>query len=133
MSQDSRLMCGLSLILVPTIVFGGTVLLNVVSRGAYGVPGPPALTPEQSAYYRAGHAHAGVLLILSLFLQLALDGVAGGFVWPTRIVAFAAPLLVSAGFFGLAHLPALRLLLYSGALCVVWATLATGIALLRSR
>lgn len=133
MSSDTRLMCGLSLVLVPTIVFGGTVLLNVVSRGAYGAPGAPTLTPEQTAYYRAGHAHAGVLLILNLFLQLALDGVAGGFVWPTRIAAFAATLLVSGGFFGLAHLPALRLLLYGGAACVVWATLATGIALLRSR
>ena len=131
MSTDARLFCGLSLVIVPTIVFGGTTLLSVVSRGAYGTPGPPNLTPDQVTYYRAGHAHAGVLLILSLLIQLALDNVAGN-VWPTRIIAAASPVLVSAGLFGVAHLPALRVLLYLGAASVAWATLITGIGLLRS-
>jgi hypothetical protein len=132
MTSDARLMWGLSLVLVPTIVFGGTTLLNVVSGRAYGTPGPPGLAPGQVAYYRAGHAHAGVLLILNLLLQTALDEVTGGLVWPTRIAAFAAPLLVSAGFFGVAHRPALRLFLYAGALCLAWSTLATGVGLLRT-
>ncbi len=124
-------MCGITLVIVPTIVFGGTTLLNVVSRGAYGTPGPRALTPEQVAFYRAGHAHAGVLAILSLFIQLALDEV-GGSVFPVRVAALAAPILVSAGFFGLAHVPALRVLLYAGVLALVYATLATGVGLLRA-
>lgn len=131
MSPDARLMIGISLVLVPTIVLGGTTLLNVVSKGAYGTPGPPNLSPLQQSYYRAGHAHAGVLTLLAILIQIVLDDV-GGDVWLTRVAALAAPLLVSAGFFGVAHVPALRVLLYAGALCVVWATLATGIGLLRS-
>jgi hypothetical protein len=133
MAPDARLMCGLSLVVVPTVAFGGTTLLNIITGRAYGTPGPPGLTPLQITLYRAGHAHAGVLLILNLLLQVALDDVSGSLVWPTRIAAVAARVLMSAGFFGMAHRPALRLLLYAGVLCVLWATLATGTGLLRAR
>jgi hypothetical protein len=64
MSRDTRLMLGITLLTVPTIVYGGLTMLNIVSGGAYGTPGPSHLTSEQMAYYRAGHAHAGVLMIL---------------------------------------------------------------------
>jgi hypothetical protein len=64
MSTDARLMCGISLILVPTIVYGGLTVLGVVSNRAYGAPAPKNLTPAQVAFYRAGHAHAGVLACL---------------------------------------------------------------------
>jgi hypothetical protein len=36
MSRDSRFICGLTLILVPTIVYGGLTLLGVLTGGAYG-------------------------------------------------------------------------------------------------
>ena len=72
MSPDARLMCGISLILVPTIVYGGLTILGVISNGAFGMPAPKNLSPSQIAFYRAGHAHAGVLTLLALFLQIAL-------------------------------------------------------------
>jgi hypothetical protein len=48
-------------------------ILGVVSNGAFGMPAPKNLSPYQIAFYRAGHAHAGVLTLLALFLQIALD------------------------------------------------------------
>ena len=59
-SRDARLMIGITLITIPTIVYGGLTVLGVVTSGAAGAPGPEALTPLQMALYRAGHAHAGV-------------------------------------------------------------------------
>jgi len=133
MTRSSRLMLGFSLISIPTIVYGGLTLLGVVSGGAYGAPVPPDLTPAQQAYYRAGHAHAGVLLILSLILQILADSARlGRLEWPTRIGAPLAAILVSAGFFGVAHVPGLVVVLYLGALLVILTTLSVGIGLLRA-
>lgn len=94
MSPDARLMCGISLILVPTIVYGGLTVLHVVSNGAFGTPGPKNLSPSQIALYRAGHAHAGVLTLLALFVQIAMDyaAIPQVLVWPVRIGALAAAL-----------------------------------------
>lgn len=133
MSPDARLMCGISLILVPTIVYGGLTILNVVSNGVFGTPGPKNLSPSQVAYYRAGHAHAGVLTLLALFVQIAVDYAAIPLmlVWPVRIGALAAALLVSGGFFAVAHARALRGLLYVGAFLVAATTLIVGIGLVR--
>jgi hypothetical protein len=118
---------------VPTIVLGGLTVLGVITGGAAGVPGPE-LTALQTTLYRAGHAHAGVLVILSLLLQVMLDHVrlSAGTAWSARIAAPLAAILVPGGFFGLAHLAALRVLLYAGATLLVYATLAVGIGLLRS-
>jgi len=134
MSPDARLMCGISLILVPTIVYGGLTVLNVVSNGGLGTPGPKNLSPSQVAFYRAGHAHAGVLTLLALFLQIAVDyaTIPPSLVWPVRIGAVAAALLVSGGFFAVAHARALRGMLYLGALLVAATTLIVGIGLIRA-
>jgi hypothetical protein len=132
MSPDARLMCGIGLVIVPTIVYGGLAVLGVVSGGAYGVPGPKNLSASQAALYRAGHAHAGVLTILALFLQIAIDDAAipHGIIWPARIATLLAAPLVSGGFFGIAHTRALRALLYTGALLLVASTLTVGIGLI---
>jgi membrane protease YdiL (CAAX protease family) len=55
-----------------------------------------------------------------------------GTAWSVRVAAPLAAILVPGGFFGLAHAPALRVLLYAGATLLVYATLAVGIGLLRS-
>jgi len=127
-------MCGLSLLLIPTIVYGGVTILGVLTNGAFGAPGPKSLSSSQAALYRAGHAHAGVLTLLALFLQVAVDNatIPHGLVWPVRVGAVVAALLVSGGFFRIAHLRALRALLYSGALILVAVTLIVGIGLLRA-
>ena len=76
-----------------------------------------------------------VLTLLALFLQIALDSAAipSALVWPTRVAAVAAPLLVSGGFFAIAHVRALRAVLYAGAIVVAAATLTVGIGLIRAR
>lgn len=133
MSPATRLMIGITLLTVPAVVFGGLTVLGVVTSGAAGLPGPE-LSPAQGTLYRAGHAHAGVLVILSLVLQLLLDHVrlAQGTEWSARVAAPLAAILVPAGFFGLAHAPPLRALLYAGAALVVFATVTAGVGLLRS-
>jgi hypothetical protein len=133
MSSEARLMLGITLLTIPTIVFGGLTVLGVLTSGAAGIP-PPTLAPLQQALYRAGHAHAGVLLILSLFMQVALDHarLGRGVVWSARVAAPLAAVLVSGGFFGLAHFPPLRVLLYGGAASLVYSTLVVGVGLLRS-
>ena len=49
----------LAWIALPTVMFGGYSLLRLVNRRG-------VLTPFQVTWFRAGHAHAGVLLLMSL-------------------------------------------------------------------
>jgi len=134
MSSDARLISGLTLVLVPTIVYGGLTVLNVITNGMLGTPGPRKLSGSQIAFYRAGHAHAGVLTLLSLFLQLAVDSasLSPSLVWPIRAGAIAAAILVSGGFFAVAHVQSLRFVVYAGAVLVAIITLTTGIGLILS-
>ena len=135
MSPEARFMCGISLILIPTIVYGGLTVLGVVSAQRFGAPGPKTLSGEQISFYRAGHAHAGVLTLLAVFIQIALDYVALplSLVWPLRIAAIGSSILVSGGFFGVAHWRSLRIILYAGAFLLAATTLTVGIGLIRSR
>ena len=61
MSRESRVTAGVLLILMPAVVYGGASIISLlVGRSGY---------PENELRQdlcRAGHAHAGVLLILSL-------------------------------------------------------------------
>lgn len=45
-------------IALPTVMYGGYALLGLLTRGG--------LSAFQQTFFRAGHAHAGVLLLLSL-------------------------------------------------------------------
>jgi hypothetical protein len=56
----------LSWIALPTVMFGGYSLLQLLNRG-------DVLTPFQVTWFRAGHAHAGVLLVMSLLYYMFLD------------------------------------------------------------
>ena len=134
MSSAARLMTGITLVTVPSIIFGGLTILGVLTSGAAGIPGGLQLTSAQYALYRAGHAHAGVLVILSIVLQVLLDHarLPVGMAWSTRVAAPLAAIFVSGGYFGFAHVPALRVLLYAGAALVAFATLTAGVGLLRS-
>jgi len=49
-----------------------------------------------------------------------------------RIGAIAASILISGGFFGVAHVRSLRFILYTGAALVAFTTLTVGVALIRS-
>jgi len=135
MSPDARFMCGLSLILIPTIVYGGLTILSLITAGQFGTLGPGNLSASQVAFWRAGHAHAGVLTLLALFIQIAADYAALPpiLAWAVRSGAIAASILVSGGFFAMAYLRSARFILYTGAILAAATTLTVGIGLIRSR
>jgi len=134
LSREARLMTGVTLLAVPTIMYGGWTLLGVLTGGAAGyAPGGLVLDERQWALWRAGHAHAGVWAILSLVVQILLDTarVSQGMKWLARISAPLGAVAVSGGFFGLAYMPGFRWLLYFGAVVLFVAVLVTAIGLLR--
>ena len=134
LSREARILCGITLLTVPTIMYGGATLLGILTSGAAGLA-PPGLTLSETqwALFRAGHAHAGVWLILSLVVQVLLDSAAlsPGAKWLARIAAPLAAVTISGGFFGLAFAPAFRWLVYLGAASLAIAVLTTGIGLVR--
>src|SRR6266540_3851625 len=129
LSDANRLVAAILLIAVPTIEFGGSFLLRL-SRG-----GDDA-TPAQRSFFRAGHAHAGVLVILSLAALLYVDaaGVHGAPAWVARVLIPAAPILVPAGFLlsmlGAGRTVPNRLIamVYAGAALLAAGTVTPGVA-----
>ena len=68
MSRESRVTAGILLILLPAVVYGGTSILSLlISDPAY------AQNELRQDLWRAGHAHAGVLLLLSLVTLRYVD------------------------------------------------------------
>jgi hypothetical protein len=134
MSDAARWMVALSFISLPTIAFGGQFLLSILRRQA----GTENITAEQRDYFRAGHAHAGVLVLLAIIGQLVLDSSRFNetITWMIRIGLFVAPLLISGGFFGGAPrkpggttTPLIRLI-PAGAAILSLSTIAVGLSLL---
>jgi hypothetical protein len=133
LSREARRVAGLTLLAVPTIMYGGVTLLGILTKGAAGhASGNLALDDVQWALFRAGHAHAGVW-VLSLVLQVVLDSatLSPAMKWLARISAPVAAVGISGGFFGLAFLPAFRWLLYFGAASLVIAVVLAGVGLVR--
>jgi hypothetical protein len=134
MSDETRIMVGLAFISLPTIAFGGHFLLSILKRAA----GTEGITETQRDYFRAGHAHAGVLVLLGIVGQMFLDEskLDGALVWALRLGLIAAPLLISGGFFGGAPRttrgaagPLVRLVT-AGAVVLSLSTIGVGISLL---
>ena len=63
MSSESRRVAGIILVVLPTVLYGGFSLLMFLIDPASGY----MENPLRQNLFRAGHAHAGVLLVLSLF------------------------------------------------------------------
>jgi CDP-diglyceride synthetase len=68
MSPASRRTAGILLIVLPTVIYGGVSILSLlINDPAY------MQNPLRQNLFRAGHAHAGVLLLLSLIVLRYLD------------------------------------------------------------
>ena len=121
---------GVVLLTVVAIAFGGTFLLRV---GAGKVP----TNALQKSFFRAGHAHAGVLVTLGIVVLIFTDlaGVSGlpealssGVLW--------GAILMPAGFFlsVIGRDPGrpnrLLALVWAGAACVVLGVVAAGVGAL---
>ena len=135
LSRDAKILAGIILLAVPTVQYGGLYVLGLLTHGVAGTGGAEAgLNAEQLALFRAGHAHAGVWLILSLVIQVLLDGarLPSSATWLARIAAPVGTLALSGGFFGLAFKEEFRFLLYFGALAMFAALVLTAVGLLRN-
>lgn len=133
LSREARLVSAITLLVIPTIMYGGWTLLGILTHGTAS-PNPGIhLDETQWALWRTGHAHAGVWTILSLLLQIFLDSarLPQGAKWLARLCAPLAAVLLSAGFFGVAVSLSLRWLIYLGALSMLIALLLTVIGLFR--
>ena len=133
LSDAALRVAGILLLSVVAIEWGGAFMLRLV-RGA--VP----QTDFQRSFARAGHAHAGVLVILALVCVLYAEAAAlpGSWGWLARSgVAFAA-ILMPAGFFlssmGAGRQEPNRLvwLVYAGATLLALAVVTLGLGLLLS-
>src|SRR5262245_28732314 len=134
LSYEARLIAGITLFAVPTIVYGGITLVGLLTKGTAGVaPGGLVLDDTQWALFRAGHAHAGVWAIFALVLQVLLDSATlpATLTWLARISAPVAAVAIAGGFFGLAFLPVFRWVLYVGAARLVVAVVLAGLGLVR--
>ena len=93
LNPSSSITVGAVLLTVIAVAYGGTFLLSLVTGRAQA-------NDLQKSFYRAGHAHAGVLIILGLVVVIVTSdpGVPG---WAHSLssgVLYAA-ILMPAGFF----------------------------------
>jgi hypothetical protein len=93
LSPGDTISAGAILLAVVAVAYGGTFLLRVHA-------GNPPTNDLQKAFFRAGHAHAGVLVILGLVIKIltSTDGVPALAQQLSDGVLYAA-ILMPAGFF----------------------------------
>ena len=136
MSPASRKSAGILLIVLPTVLYGGVSLLYML------VHDPSYMqNPLRQNLFRAGHAHAGVLLILSLVALYYVDETCLSRKWQTIVRVFipsSAILLPAAFFFSVLSPQATKpndfiYLAYVGAILLATGLLVLGIGLVRYR
>jgi hypothetical protein len=68
MTQESRRMAGIVLLILPSVMYGGVSILRIL------IDDPTYMeNPLRQDLWRAGHAHAGVWLILALVALRYVD------------------------------------------------------------
>ncbi len=136
MTQEARRMAGIILITVPTIQYGGYFLLTSLMNRSSGYMD----NPLRQNFFRAGHAHAGVIVILSLICQVLADAAVlpTPLLWMVRAGVPLSAILISAGFFfsvlrpDAAEAGRAVALIYAGAVLLAFGVITLGIGLLRS-
>jgi len=136
MSRESRMLAGILLVVVPTVMFGGLTLLTALTRNMPGYND----NPLRHDLWRAGHAHAGVYLVLSLVMLRYVDEAMLGpfWKWLARTGAPIAAILIPAAFFLSVLSPTatkpngLLNLAYVGALFLAGAVVTLGVGLIRA-
>ncbi|MEV6645507.1 hypothetical protein [Amycolatopsis sp. NPDC051371] len=93
MHGPTQLFTVIALVSLPTVMYGGYALMGVMRDRK--------LTEHQRSMFRAGHAHAGVLLILALVaLQiLSRTTLSDATLWITCFLLLFGILAQSGGFF----------------------------------
>lgn len=96
MTRESQRTAGILLVVLPTVMYGGVALLTMlVSDPRY------IANPLRQDLWRAGHAHAGVLLVLALVSLRYVDEANLGRRLKAVVRSFIplAAILMPAGFF----------------------------------
>jgi hypothetical protein len=135
MTSLSKIFCGIILLTIPTIQYGGYFLLTILS-GKGNLP----LTDFQKSMFRAGHAHAGVLVLLALVAQILTDYAVLNkpLEVSVRIGFVLSAILISGGFFASAvgsnitKPSQLIWILYFGIFILAASLISLGIALIKS-
>ena len=134
MAPESRRLAGILLLVLPTVMYGGATLLTLlVHDPAY------AQNPLRQDLFRAGHAHAGVLLVLSLLVLRYVDEarLSRRLQWIVRLFIPGSAILMPAGFFFSVLSPtatranSLIYLTYVGALVLAIGVFVLGLGLVR--
>jgi hypothetical protein len=136
MSPQSRLVAGIVLIIVPTVEIGGASILSLlIGDPAYGQ------NDLRQDLWRAGHAHAGVWLVLSLVALRYVDEAnpSEGLRWVVRLAFPVAAVLMALAFF-LSVIPedarepnGMIYLAYVAGLLLAVGLLLLGVGLIRGR
>ena len=134
MSPQPRRLAGILLIIIPTIMYGGISLLSFLINDPRYIQ-----NPLRQDLFRAGHAHAGVLLILSLVCLRYVDEASLSNTWKTIVrnfIPLSAILLPAAFFFsvldpGATKPNGLINLAYVGAIVLATGVIALGVGLIR--
>jgi hypothetical protein len=92
MSSTAHIISAILLLILITVMFGGFSLLWLLRDRLQG---------DQVGNFRAGHAHAGVLVILTLVVVDIADraGASGPTLWMIATALFVFALAQSGGFF----------------------------------
>jgi hypothetical protein len=134
MSIESRRLAGILLVVLPTVMYGGISLLQFLINDPEYMQ-----NPLRQDLFRAGHAHAGVLLILSLVALRYVDEATLGKPWKAvarHTIPLSAILLPAAFFFSVLDAHAVKPnglinLAYAGAALLALGVLTLGIGLIR--
>ena len=135
MTREARLMAGVILITVPSIQYGGYFLLtSLMDRSSRYMD-----NALRQNFFRAGHAHAGVIVILSLVCQVLADAalLPSPLLWLARIGVPAAAILIPLGFFLSMLSPSAAApngfvsFIYVGAVVLAVSVVTLGVGLLR--
>jgi len=97
LSRESRRMAGILLVVLPTVIYGGASLLSFLMNQDSGY----MENRLRQNLFRAGHAHAGVLLVLSLVALRYVDDaeLSNGWKRFARSAIPSAAIFLPAGFF----------------------------------
>jgi len=136
MTRESRMFAGILLVILPTVMFGGLSILSFLLRNSPGFYD----NPLRHDLWRAGHAHAGVYLVLSLVMLRYVDEalLSPFWKWLARTGAPIAAILIPAAFFLSVLSPTAKQpnglinLAFVGAIFLASSVLTLGVGLIRA-
>jgi hypothetical protein len=135
MSPESRRVAGAVLIILPSVMIGGASILSLLVGNPHYI-----MNPIRQDLWRAGHAHAGVLLLLTLMALRYVDeaSLSGRLKWFVRLSLPSAAIIMAVGFFFSVMKPhpaepsSIICLTYAGGVLLAAGVVVLGIGLIKA-